>query len=430
MNLSGWGNYPQIDSESIGLDKKQALLDWIDDKDEVIAFGNGRSYGDSALSQHVVLCRPHNYFLGFDEVSGLLHVQAGVLLSEILEVFVKRGWFLEVTPGTRLITVGGAIASDVHGKNHHQAGCFSNSVKSFQLMLPDGKIVNCSQSENHELFNATCGGMGLTGIILDAEISLTKINSAFIDQQTIKTANLRETFEAFEKYQDVTYSVAWMDCLARGDNLGRGLLMVGEFCDDGNLYYQVKRKPGVPFSFPGFALNSWSIRAFNALYYGRASASRQKVDIESFFYPLDAIADWNRIYGRKGFVQYQFVLPRASSFEGLREILKVISDEGKGSFLAVLKLCGAENENLLSFPLEGYSLALDFKIEPGVFDLINLLDQRVLHHGGRIYLAKDARVSQAVFEKGYASVDQFRDIRQHYKMNHKFNSLQSRRVGI
>ncbi len=430
MNISGWGNYPQIESETIRLDQQQLLQNWIDNKDEIIAFGNGRSYGDSALSRHVVRCRPHNNFLGFDETSGVLHVQAGVMLAEILEVFVKRGWFLKVTPGTRLITVGGAIASDVHGKNHHQIGCFSNSVKSFRLLLPDGSVNKCSQMENQELFHATCGGMGLTGIILDAEILLEKINSAFIDQRTIKTANLHETFAAFEEYQGATYSVAWLDCLAKGDSIGRGLLMVGEFRDDGNLHYQVKHKPGVPFKFPGFVLNSWSIRVFNALYYGKPTASQQKVDIENFFYPLDAIANWNRIYGHKGFIQYQFVLPIASSREGLGDMLKIISDHGKGSFLAVLKLCGKQNQNLLSFPLEGYSLALDFKMEPGVFDLLNLLDQQVLQHGGRIYLAKDARVSRAVFEKGYAGIEQFRNIRQHYSMDQKFNSLQSRRVGI
>ncbi|MCP3687538.1 MAG: FAD-binding oxidoreductase, partial [Gammaproteobacteria bacterium] len=286
MKISGWGNYPQIDSETIRLDQQHSLQDWIESKDGVIAFGNGRSYGDSALSRHVVRCRPYNNFLGFDEASGVLHVQAGVMLTEILDVFVKRGWFLKVTPGTRLITVGGAIASDVHGKNHHRSGCFSNSVKSFRLLLPGGSIVKCTQTENQELFRATCGGMGLTGIILDAEIVLKKVNSAFIDQQTIKTANLHETFAAFEKYKDTAYSVAWLDCLAQGDNIGRGLLMVGEFSDDGNLDYQLKSKPGVPFTLPGFVLNRWSIRAFNALYYNRPIASQQKVDIENFFYPL------------------------------------------------------------------------------------------------------------------------------------------------
>lgn len=432
MSLHGWGNYPLVDNQCFRFDRPESLQELLDSKDDVIAFGNGRSYGDSAINNNIICCRPYNYFLGFDESTGVLHVQAGVMLSEILEAFVKRGWFLSVTPGTRLITVGGAIASDVHGKNHHLKGCFSSCIESFSLMLADGQVVNCSQKDNSELFKATCGGMGLTGIVLDAKLILTKINSAFIDQQTIKTRNLEDTFKAFEQNQETPYSVAWLDCLAKGENLGRSLLMLGDFRDDGNLRYQAKSKPGIPFNLPGFSLNSWSIRAFNALYYGKASAgmSQKKVDIEQFFYPLDAIANWNRIYGKKGFVQYQFVLPKEASLAGMTEVLKRVSNLGKGSFLAVLKLCGAANDNYLSFPMEGYSLALDFKIEPGLFDLLDQLDQIVVQYGGRIYLAKDARVSKAVFEQGYSKIDQFRDIRQQFKMNEKFNSLQSLRVGI
>jgi len=432
MSLCGWGNYPHLDSESFRFDDNGSLRHLYESQDNLIAYGNGRSYGDSALNEKIVRCRPRNYFLSFDENTGVLRVQSGVLLSEILQNFVKRGWFLKVTPGTRLITVGGAIASDVHGKNHHLAGCFSQCVESFNLMLPDGQIVNCSQTENIELFRATCGGMGLTGVILDATIILSRINSAFLDQQTIKTRNLAETFAAFEDNQDASYSVAWLDCLAKGEQLGRSLLMLGDFRDDGDLDYHLQSKLGIPFNFPGFVLNSWSIGAFNTLFYAKAGqgSRQQKVDIDSFFYPLDAIANWNRIYGSNGFVQYQFVLPRDASLAGLQAMLKIISDKGKGSFLAVLKLCGKANDNYLSFPLEGYSLALDFKIEPGLLDLLNMLDEILVEHGGRIYLAKDARVSKSVFETGYPGIAQFRQIRQEYNMNEKFNSLQSRRVGI
>ena len=432
MSLSGWGRYPVVQNLSYDFRDDESLRQLLVKNDEVIAFGNGRSYGDSALNDCIIRCKSHNYFLGFDEDTGVLHVQAGVLLSEILRAFVHRGWFLKVTPGTSLITVGGAIASDVHGKNHHQAGCFSECVESFRLMLADGKVIVCSRQENHDLFRATCGGMGLTGIILDARIGLYRINSALIDQQTIKTANLKETFEVFEQNQNTPYSVAWLDCLAKGEKLGRCLLMTGNFRDDGELSYRPKSRPGVPCNFPGFALNRWSIKAFNALYYGKAKhgQSSQLVDIDSFFYPLDAIANWNRIYCKKGFVQYQFVLPKDSNYDGLQQILDNISRRGKGSFLAVLKLCGPANDNYLSFPLEGYSLALDFKIEPGVFDLLNLLDEIVVQHGGRIYLAKDARVSRVVYEKGYPYIEAFRALRQQYKMHEKFNSLQSRRLEI
>lgn len=432
MSLPSWGNYPKINNKVFCFDKNVTLKRIIDKHNDLIPYGNGRSYGDSALSKNIIHVRPHHYFLDFDEANGLLHVQAGVLLSEILDAFVSRGWFLKVTPGTKLITVGGAIASDVHGKNHHIAGCFSECVEMFRLMLSDGEVVTCSKQENTMLFKATCGGMGLTGVILDAKISLKKINSKYINQTTIKTRNLKETFAAFERYKDSPYSVAWIDCLAKNDDLGRCLLMVGGFADDGDFEYKLKKKVNTPFNFPSFLLNTWTVKAFNFLYYGRVRKmiSTQKVDIDAYFYPLDSINNWNRIYGKQGFTQYQFILPKETSFEGLEQVLTAIADSGKGSFLAVLKLYGAANENYLSFPMEGYSLALDFKIEKGLFELLNKLDEIVLQHGGRIYLAKDARVSKEVFEQGYPQIETFRALRKKLKMNKIFNSLQSQRMGI
>ena len=240
MNLSSWGNYPIIKNRVFSLEQDNLLESVIRNYDELIPYGNGRSYGDSALSKNIIKVKPYNFFLNFDKIKGLLHVQAGVFLSEILDVFVPRGWFLKITPGTKMITIGGAIASDIHGKNHHIEGCFSECVEMFNLMLPCGKIVKCSKQENIELFNATCGGMGLTGVILDAKIALKKINSQYIDQITIKTKNLKETFKAFEKYKNKPYSVAWIDCLAKGSDIGKCLLMVGNFRNDGKLNYQKK----------------------------------------------------------------------------------------------------------------------------------------------------------------------------------------------
>ena len=432
MSFCSWGMYPKINNKVFNFRKRSTLQKVINEHNELIPHGNGRSYGDSALAKNIIHVKPYNYFLSFDNTEGLLHVQAGVLLSEILDAFVPRGWFLNVTPGTKLITVGGAIASDVHGKNHHVVGCFSEFVEMFHLMLPGGNIVKCSRNENTELFHATCGGMGLTGVILDAQIVLKKIQSQYIEQTTIKTRNLKETFEAFEKYQNEPYSVAWIDCFAKGDKLGKALLMIGDFSDDGNLSYHCKKKLTIPFVLPTFTLNTLTVKAFNWLYYRKVSdrISQQKIDIDSFFYPLDAIRHWNRIYGQNGFTQYQFILPEATSFEGLKEALTEIADSGKGSFLAVLKLYGKSNNNYLSFPMKGYSLALDFKIEPGLFALLDRLDQIVLKHKGRIYLAKDVRVPKKIFEQGYLKINQFRELRKKYKMNEKFNSLQSRRVGI
>ncbi len=430
MSLNSWGMYPKVNSNLFTLKTPDELKKFVDGHNEIIPYGNGRSYGDSALAENIVYAKPYNNFLSFDEKKGILHAQSGVMLSEIIESFLSRGWFLKVTPGTKLITIGGAIASDIHGKNHHVEGCFSECVQEFSLQLPSGEIKTCKKDD--ELFLATCGGMGLTGVILDAKISLKKVNSQFINQTTIKTKNLKETFEAFEAYKDLPYSVAWIDCLASGDNIGKCLLMVGDFCDDGKLKYKEKKRLNIPFNFPSFALNNLSVRAFNWLYYGKApdGVSKQKVTIDSFFYPLDSIRNWNRIYGKNGFTQYQFILPKELSYDGLKEILQRISDSGKGSFLAVLKLYGKANKNYLSFPMEGYSLALDFKIEKGIFELLDALDEIVLKYKGRIYLTKDVRVSKETFEQGYSEIGKFRSLRKEQKMAEKFNSVQSKRLGL
>jgi len=432
MICTAWGMYPKVKCKRFRFEQKSTLKEIIGHHTSLIPFGNGRSYGDSALSENIIDNKQRNYFIDFDEQSGLLHIQAGVLLSEILEYFVPKGWFLKVVPGTKFITIGGAIASDVHGKNHHVEGCFSESVKEFNIMLADGQAVTCSQEATPELFKATCGGQGLTGVILDAKVFLKKITSQYIDQTTIKTKNLKETFTAFEEYKDKSYSVAWIDCLAQGNNIGKCLLMVGDFVDDGKLDYKHKKKKTIPFNFPSFALNNLSVRIFNWLYYHQIikRISKKAVNIDTFFFPLDSIEHWNRIYGKNGFTQYQFILPKDNSYEGLQEVLSTISASGKGSFLAVLKLYGRANNNWLSFPMEGYSLALDFKIEKGIFRLLDQLDEIVLKFNGRIYLTKDVRVSKETFEQGFPQIETFRRYRKENKMDDKFQSLQSKRVGI
>ncbi len=432
MHLTGWGMYPKIESEAFALESRHSLRNYLKKVDSCITYGNGRSYGDSALNAHIITTTSHNCFLDFDELRGILHVECGVLLSDILEVIVPRGWFLKVTPGTKLITVGGAIASDVHGKNHHIEGCFSQSVLEFNMMLPSGKIITCSHTKNKKYFYATCGGMGLTGIILDAKIALKSISSGTIEQTTVKTANLKATFEAFERYKESPYSVAWIDCLAQGEALGRSLLMCGDFSEKGDLNSTQHTRLNIPFTFPSWILNNISVKTFNAFYYNKISGNlaTQQVSIDAFFYPLDALQNWNRIYGKAGFTQYQFILPKAQSYEGLHAILTAIAASGKGSFLAVLKLYGPANKNYLSFPMEGYSLALDFKIEPGLFELLDTLDTLVLQYGGRIYLSKDVRVSKEVFEQGYEQIDRFRALRIEQKMHTIFNSLQSQRLEL
>jgi FAD/FMN-containing dehydrogenase len=274
--------------------------------------------------------------------------------------------------------------------------------------------------------------MGLTGVILSAEVQLKKISSSLIDQKTIKTTNLRETLQAFDTFKDSTYSVAWIDCLAKGAALGRGLVMLGEHAESGQLDYKDRSRISLPVQLPSFTLNSVAVKIFNTLYYrlNKSGDRTEQVSIDKFFYPLDAIRHWNRIYGRAGFIQYQVVLPLESSRDGLRNILTKILTSGQGSPLGVLKLLGEQNSNWLSFPMHGFTLALDFRIQKHLMKLLSELDQIVIKHGGRFYLAKDARVTREVFEVGYERVEKFRALREQYGMSRKFNSLQSRRVGI
>lgn len=432
MELSGWGRYPRVQAD-VGF--PQSLPDFYEAVKRghpLIARGLGRSYGDSSLANHVVETQFYSRFQEFDEASGLLTCDAGVSLAEILAVFVPKGWFLPVTPGTRFVTVGGAIASDVHGKNHHVDGTFGQHVTEIKMVLGNGEEVVASPTQNPDLFYATCGGMGLTGIITGATIQLKPIKSSQILETTIKTPDLEDVLSAFEENQESTYSVAWIDCLAKGKALGRSLLMLGEHAEEGDLLVPEPQALSVPFDMPKTLLNHGTIQAFNSLYYNRVREQQhtRTVHYEPFFFPLDKIAHWNRLYGKPGFTQYQFVLPKEAGVSGMRKILERIAISGRGSFLAVLKAFGKANNNILSFPMEGYTLALDFKAEPAVFELLNELDKLVLDFGGRLYLTKDARMSERTFKASYLNWQEFETIRGRYHAIGKFASRQSQRLGL
>lgn len=437
MKISNWGNYPVVDAKILSPADDKALRDCIRQSDELIPRGLGRCYGDSSLNATIVSMLRMNRFLAFDDVNGIVTCEAGVSLEEILDVSVPRGWFLSVTPGTKYVTLGGAIASDVHGKNHHNAGSFSRHVLSLTLMVADGTVVRCSQSEHPDLFESTCGGMGLTGVILDATIRLVKIDTAYIRQRIVKSKNIDEAIDLFETYHHWTYSVAWIDCLSKGDALGRSALILGEHAtrDDvgyryrNPLHIEKKRTLPVPMYFPDFFLNTYTVKAFNEMRFATYRAKDSVVEYEPFFYPLDIIGHWNKIYGKRGFTQYQFVLPKESSREGMKKILTKISNSGMGSFLAVLKLFGNQN-GMLSFPREGFTLALDFPITDGTLSLLNELDAMVSDHGGRLYLSKDARMSKELFEKGYSAVTKFRAVKHRIDPSMKFRSMQSKRIGL
>lgn len=432
MQITGWGRYPRVKTEGIYFEDSQKLGEYLKKESDVIIYGLGRSYGDSALNQKVIFSRRFNNILDFDPQNGVVTCESGVSLAEVIQVFSPKGWFLAITPGTRFITVGGAIASDVHGKNHHQEGCFSQCLLYFDLMLADKKIVRCSRKKNTELFFATCGGMGLTGVILSAAFRMQRIPSTYIKETTFRAKNLEETFMLFEEQQKVPYSVAWIDCLGNGNNLGRAHLMVGDFIDNRGFDPPPAINFSTPMEMPEFLLNRFTGRLFNQLYYQRISkpTSERVVHLADFFYPLDAILHWNRLYGRRGFTQYQLVLPKEASLPGLRLILSCVSQSGLGAFLGTIKLFGPQNRNYLSFPMEGYTLAMDFKIQQGLFHFLDELDRIVLDHGGRLYLTKDVRMSPETFRKGYPHWKTFLDLRERLGLREKYNSLQSKRLGI
>lgn len=402
QKVTNWGNFPIVEKEMKSEDSFRKIKEFVLNNNEVIARGNGRCYGDSSLGEHIFSTKKLNKFISFDRLNGIIECESGVLLSDVLEISVPQGYFLYVTPGTKFVSVGGAIASDVHGKNHHAEGCFSEYVIEFNLMIENGEIITCSREENTDKFWATIGGMGLTGIILTAKFKLKNIESAYIRQESIKAENLDEIFQLFEESESWTYTVAWIDCLQKGDHIGRSILMRGEHAFQHELPQKFKEKPlrlkkkfepTVPFYFPGFVLNTLTVKIFNFLYYKKQSKKEVKnfTDYETFFYPLDFVNDWNKIYGKSGFIQYQMMIPKETGKEGMRKILETIANSGNGSFLAVLKLYGKENPQAYnSFPFEGYSLALDFKVNSRLKKLIDQLDKIVQQYNGRIYLTKDS----------------------------------------
>ena len=402
QKVTNWGNYPIVVKEVKTEDTIAKIKDYIINNNEIIARGNGRCYGDASLAEHIFSTKRLNKFISFNRIDGIIECESGVLLSDILEISVPQGFFLMVTPGTKFVSVGGAIASDVHGKNHHAEGCFSESILEFKIINEVGEVIVCSREENSDLFWATIGGMGLTGIILSAKIQLKKIESAYIRQESIKADNLDEIFKLFDESESWTYTVAWIDCLQKGKNIGRSILMRGEHAKiselpskltENPLKLKKKWMPTVPFYFPNFVLNALTVKIFNLLYYNKQRKKEIKnfIDYETFFYPLDAVHEWNRIYGKKGFIQYQMVIPKLKGKAGMKEILETIANSGNGSFLAVLKLFGKNNPQAYnSFPIEGYTLALDFKVNKKLPSLVEKLDKIVQKYDGRIYLTKDS----------------------------------------
>jgi decaprenylphospho-beta-D-ribofuranose 2-oxidase len=437
INLTGWGRISGGAMTACRPERVSELRERVREGPADggrIAYGAGRAYGDAALNSQgrVILTRRLNRMLAFDGDSGLLEAEPGVTFNDLLAVFLPRGWLVPATPGTAFATLGGAVANDIHGKNHDRVGSFGDHLTWIDLMLPSGEIVRTTDSERPELFRASIAGLGLTGVIVGIGLRLMRVPSSAVRVRERRCGDLDAFLAALaEARQRATYSVGWIDGLAKGRELGRGLLEEAEPATEA-VTDTPQRARRVPMDAPGSLLNPITIGLFNAAYYRRVPVGGREriVPYRRFLYPLDAISDWNRIYGRGGFFQFQCVLPDASAPRGIRLLLEEIAGSGRASFLAVLKTLGAEGRGYLSFPMRGYTLALDFPRRGGVEDVLRRLERLTLDHGGRIYLAKDAVLSPEGFRAMYPKLPEFQAVLDAIDPEQRLNSDMARRLKI
>lgn len=409
-----WGRYPRLAHRHVHQpawdDQVPGILEAAEPH-SLLPYGLGRSYGDSCLNgeRELIACRRLNRILGFDESSGVVRCESGVTLSDLIDIFLPHGWFLPVTPGTRFVTVGGAIANDVHGKNHHRAGTFGTHVQQLALHRSDDGLVVCSAKENPRLLRATIGGLGLTGFIGWADLQLRRVNGPWIDAESIPFQSLSAFLDLSRKSDErFEYTVAWLDCFA-GRN-PRGIFFRGNHSALTEKKFRPKHGLQLPFALPAWMLNRYTVKTFNSVYY-RTHATKSgasPVGYDSFFYPLDAVRKWNLLYGKQGFLQYQCVIPE-SNFEAFEELLERIARSRMGSFLGVMKRFGSvPAAGMLSFPRPGLTLALDFAMRgERTLQLLRSLDEVVRESGGALYPAKDARMSPALFETSFPSWSSF-----------------------
>ena len=417
MTGLSWNRIPQVQPQHRKWISSQAELPDVlgSVSDNVLAYGNGRSYGDVCLTAGTqLMCRGLDRFIAFDKHNGILRCESGVTLAEVLALTAPQGWFLPCTPGTRYATVGGALANDVHGKNHHVAGSFGHHVRAFELLRSDGSRLECRPDFNTPFFAATVGGLGLTGLISWVELQLMPVSNEWMWAESVRFQNLEEFWALNVAAEAVSpYAVAWIDCLSEGKNQGRGILLTARHAGIQAELPVFREKPKrVPFDPPFSLVNRLSLTSFNALYYRQPTRPQGGLmHYVPYFYPLDAISDWNRIYGRRGFYQYQCVIPPEASAAAVAELLNAIARSGQGSFLAVLKTFGDRPAaGMLSFPRPGATLALDFPDKgEQTLRLFTELDAIVAAAGGALYPAKDARMSASLFRSGFPHWERFSD---------------------
>jgi decaprenylphospho-beta-D-ribofuranose 2-oxidase len=428
--LSGWGRVSSPGTE-VRSEDLEALT-----RDAILCRGLGRSYGDSSLPPRdhpVVAATPlADRILCFDFATGALRAEAGLSALEIVRIFLPRGFFLPVTPGTQHVTLGGMVAADVHGKNHHKDGCIGAHVTSLKMRVADGRIVECGPERETDLFRATVGGMGLTGHILEVALRLYRIPRPWIVQESLRMEDIDAFIDGLkESAADWPYTMGWIDCMSGGRKLGRGILLRGRWAEPDEAPEApppARSQPRVPFASPVSLVTPLTVRLFNSFYYHLPRRRRAVISPEPFFYPLDVVGDWNRLYGPRGFTQYQCVLPESAGRGAARRFLDLLTKRGGASMLCVIKDCGAEGKGLLSFPKPGISIALDIPITDDTQALVDALNEDVIAAGGRIYLAKDAFTRAAHFRRMEPRLPEWEAIRRRWDPDRRFRSAQSVRV--
>ncbi|MEE2755762.1 MAG: FAD-binding oxidoreductase [Myxococcota bacterium] len=446
QTLAGWGRYPTSSCLATRAERPKDLASALKDRGDssMLAYGHGRSYGDAALISNgkAVLTRRLNRLLEFDPVTGWVRCEAGVSIKELNEIFVGRGYFPPVVPGTQYVTLGGALANDIHGKNHHVDGSFSDHVRNVDILTATGEIVRCDAETEPDLFWATVGGLGLTGIILALDLKLCPIESALIEMESIRVENLDHFFSVNSESSHYTHTVSWIDSVTKGSAMGRGIYMRGRHAPAGTkeqvgllgkLANKLSPFMKVPINGPNWLMNGATMRAFNVAYFRKHPKGKRAANVhyEPFFFPLDFVQNWNRIYGKRGMLQYQLVVPHEPENRAVKAVLKTVTDAGLASFLSVIKEFGNAVHGGLSFPAPGITLALDFpNTGSGLLEMMDRLDAIVAEAGGRVYLGKDARISKAQFRVMYPNWEAWKAVRDRWDPNHVFQSELGRRLGL
>lgn len=423
-NWTGNSRFPSIFFEPY---TPKELKDYIKNNEPLITVGMMRSYNDACLGERIMSMKRINYFINLDEEKGILECEAGISIKDIINTLLPRGFFPYVVPGTKFVTVGGAISADIHGKNNHIHGTFCNYVEEMELILPSGEVVRINKGD--ELFKYVCGGLGLIGVILKVKLRLMKIKSSYLKVITLKPESLEELLELFYTYKNTTFTVGWVDLINKP--LGKhNVFWAGEFLTDNRLLLKPRRqKPAIELM--SFLLNDMSIKLYNKYYYQKQKEGINYLYFEDFFFPLDGIKDWFKLYGCNGFLQTQVIFPAENSYDAIKELMKMIESYKIYPYLAVIKLYMEKNGGLLSFPMEGFSLALDFKITDRVLNLVYDIEKLALKYGGKPYLVKDIILDKRILEESYGeNLEMFRKKRIELGARDKFQSILSRRLEL